>query len=50
MDDVYQQLAQEKAMRAEYGLPEPQIMGSQGGAPAAAEDDPEEADADGADD
>ncbi|MFA8386878.1 MAG: phage portal protein [Pelagibaca sp.] len=50
VDDVYQQLAQEKAMRAEYGIPEPQMMGAQGGAPAAAEDDPEEADADGADD
>jgi lambda family phage portal protein len=50
VDDVYQQLAQEKALRAEYGLPEPQMMGARGGAPASAEDDPEEADADGADD
>ena len=33
VDDVYQQLAQEKAMRAEYGLPEPQVMGAAGGGP-----------------
>lgn len=33
VDDVYQQLAQEKAMRAEYGLPDPQVMGAAGGGP-----------------
>lgn len=42
VDDVYQQLAQEKAMRAEYGLPDPQVMGAAGGGPqpmADSEDD-----------
>ena len=33
VDDVYQQLAQEKALRVEYGLPEPQVMGAAGGGP-----------------
>jgi capsid protein len=33
VDDVYQQLAQEQSLRAEYGLPEPQMMGAQGGGP-----------------
>ena len=44
VDDVYQQLAQEQALRAEYGLPEPQMMGAQGGGPTAAEDTSDEAD------
>jgi lambda family phage portal protein len=35
VDDVYQQLAQEQALRAEYGLPDPQIMGVAGGGPLA---------------
>jgi lambda family phage portal protein len=35
VDDVYQQLAQEQEMRAEYGLPDPQIMGVAGGGPVA---------------
>lgn len=39
VDDVYQQLAQEQALRAEYGLPEPQMMGAQGGGPNAATDE-----------
>jgi capsid protein len=39
VDDVYQQLAQEKALRAEYGLPEPQMMGAQGGGLSAADAD-----------
>jgi hypothetical protein len=43
VDDVYQQLAQEQALRAEYGLPEPQMMGAQGGGPAAADDTSDEA-------
>jgi len=38
VDDVYQQLAQERALRAEYGLPEPQMMGAQGGGPGTADD------------
>jgi capsid protein len=38
VDDVYQQLAQEQSLRAEYGLPEPQMMGAQGGGPNAAAD------------
>ena len=45
VDDVYQQLAQEQALRAEYGLPEPQMMGAQGGGPTAADDTSDEADA-----
>jgi len=50
VEDVYQQLAQEAAMRSEYGLPEPQVMGAAGGGPqaneVAADDetDPEEDD------
>jgi lambda family phage portal protein len=49
VDDVYQQLAQERAMREEYQLPEAQVMGAAGGGPAPMddaedpEDDPEEA-------
>ena len=43
VDDVYQQLAQEQALRAEYGLPEPQIMGAQGGGPSSAGDTSDEA-------
>jgi len=39
VDDVYQQLAQEQALRAEYGLPEPQMMGAQGGGLSAADAD-----------
>ena len=31
VEDVDQQRAQERALRAEYGLPEPQMMGGQGG-------------------
>lgn len=31
VDDVYQQLAQERALRAEYGLPEPMAMSAGGG-------------------
>lgn len=48
VDDVYQQLAQEKALRVEYGLPEPQVMGATGGGPQPMDDgedddpDPEE--------
>jgi lambda family phage portal protein len=30
VDDVYQQLAQEKMLRAEYGLPDPQMLGPKG--------------------
>jgi len=45
VDDVYQQLAQEQALRAEYGLPEPQMMGVQGGGPTAADDTSDEAEA-----
>ncbi|WP_085633521.1 phage portal protein [Marivita cryptomonadis] len=45
VDDVYQQLAQEQALRAEYGLPEPQMMGAHGGGPAAADETSEEAEA-----
>lgn len=33
VDDVYQQLAQERDLRAEYQLPEPTAMGAAGGAP-----------------
>jgi len=49
VDDVYQQLAQEKALREEYGLPDPQVMGAAGGGPQPMDDgedddpDPEEA-------
>jgi capsid protein len=39
VDDVYQQLSQERAMRSEYGLPEPQVMGAAGGGPEALDDD-----------
>jgi capsid protein len=42
VDDVYQQLAQEQALRVEYGLPEPQMMGAQGGGPTAATDGQDE--------
>lgn len=44
VDDVYQQLSQEKALRAEYGLPEPALMSAAGGAPGQIEDqsDPED--------
>ncbi|WP_412506797.1 phage portal protein [Roseovarius sp. SYSU LYC5161] len=42
VDDVYQQLAQEKAMRSDYGLPDPQVMGAAGGGPEVLEDDEEE--------
>ena len=38
VDDVYQQLAQEAALRAEYGLPEPQVMGAAGGGPIPLDD------------
>jgi capsid protein len=45
VDDVYQQLAQERALRAEYGLPEPQMMGAQSDGLGAADDgDDEDAD------
>ncbi|MDR9395427.1 MAG: phage portal protein [Roseovarius sp.] len=43
VDDVYQQLAQEQALRTEYGLPEAQLMGAQGGGPGGAEDADDEA-------
>jgi capsid protein len=46
VDDVYQQLAQERALRAEYGLPEPQMMGAQGGGPGTADDGDEAGDDD----
>jgi capsid protein len=46
VDDVYQQLAQERALRAEYGLPEPQMMGAQGGGPGTADDGDEAVDND----
>ncbi|MFU8777935.1 MAG: phage portal protein [Roseovarius sp.] len=50
VDDVYQQLASERLLRAEYGLPEPMMMGVAGGAPqpnvATDEDDGGEGDAD----
>ena len=39
VDDVYQQLAAERALRAEYGLPEPMMMGAAGGGPQAPEAD-----------
>lgn len=39
VDDVYQQLAAERALRAEYGLPEPMMMGAAGGGPQASEPD-----------
>jgi len=44
VDDVYQQLAQERRLRAEYELPEPQAMNSAGGGaqPISAPEDPEE--------
>lgn len=35
VDDVYQQLASERLLRAEYGLPEPMMMGAAGGGPQA---------------
>ena len=38
VDDVYQQLAQERALRSEYGLPEPQVMGVAGGGPVTLDD------------
>jgi capsid protein len=50
VDDVYQQLAQERALRAEYGLPEPQMMGAQDGGPDAAHDGDETGDNDQDDD
>lgn len=40
IEDVYEQRAREAELRAEYGLPEPQMMAATGGAPA-----PEGADA-----
>jgi lambda family phage portal protein len=50
VDDVYQQLAQEKDLRAEYGLPDPQFMLANGGGPQLLEDDAEdENDPEGAD-
>ncbi|MEZ5853174.1 MAG: hypothetical protein R3D68_21285 [Hyphomicrobiaceae bacterium] len=39
VDDVYQQLAAEQALRAEYGLPEPMLMGAAGGGPQTADPD-----------
>ena len=33
VDDVYQQLAAERLLRAEYNLPEPMMMGAMGGGP-----------------
>lgn len=49
VDDVYQQIAQERRLRAEYGIPEAQVMGAAGGGPQpmdgpddGPDDDPEE--------
>lgn len=51
VDDVYQQIAQERAMRAEYGIPDALMIGAGGGGPTAlpSPDDDEEV-RDGADD
>lgn len=51
VDDVYQQLAQEKQMRSEYGLPDALLMSAGGGAPMQIDDQSDdEADEDDEDD